>query len=79
MAVWGDMMAGLDPEPLILPEPDNIERVWIDPASGLLSDSGCPDAVELPFVAGSAPTESAACGPHSIGRSIKNLFERIFR
>jgi penicillin-binding protein 1B len=79
MAVWGDMMAGLDPEPLIVPEPDNIERVWIDPASGLLSDSGCPDAVELPFVAGSAPTESAACGPHSIGRSIKNLFERIFR
>lgn len=79
MAVWGDMMAGLDPEPLILPEPDGIERVWIDPASGLLSDSGCPDAVELPFVAGSAPTDSAACGPRSVGKSIKNWFERLFR
>jgi penicillin-binding protein 1B len=79
MTVWGEMMAGLDPEPLIVPEPDNIERVWIDPPSGLLSDSGCPDAVELPFAAGSAPTESAACGPRSIGRSIKSLFERIFR
>jgi penicillin-binding protein 1B len=79
MAVWGDIMAGLDPEPLILPEPDNIERAWIDPASGLLSDSGCPDAIELPFVAGSAPTESAACGPRSIGKSIKNLFERLFQ
>jgi penicillin-binding protein 1B len=79
MAVWGDMMARLDPEPLILPEPDNIERVWIDPASGLLSASGCPDAVELPFVTGSAPTESAACGPRSMGRSIKNMFERLFR
>jgi penicillin-binding protein 1B len=78
MGVWGDMMAKLDPEPLILPEPDNIERVWIDPASGLLSDSGCPDAIELPFVAGSAPTESAACGPRSIGKSIKNWFERLF-
>ncbi len=79
MAVWGDTMAGLDPEPLILPEPDNIERAWIDPASGLLSDSGCPDAVQMPFVAGSAPTESAACGPRAIGKSIKNWFQRLFR
>ncbi|MGD9188286.1 MAG: penicillin-binding protein 1B [Desulfobacteraceae bacterium] len=79
MAIWGDMMARLDPEPLILPQPDGIERVWIDPASGLLSDSGCPDAVELPFVAGSAPTDSAACGPRSVGKSFKNWFERLFR
>jgi len=79
MAVWGAMMAGLDPEPLILPEADGIERVWIDPVSGLLSDSGCPDAVELPFAAGSAPTESAACGPRSVGKSIKNWFERLFK
>jgi penicillin-binding protein 1B len=79
MTVWGDMMAGLDPEPLVLPEPDGIERVWIDPASGLLSDSRCPDAVELPFAAGSAPTDSAACGPRSVGGSIKNWFERLFR
>ncbi len=79
MTVWGDMMAKLDPQPLILPQPDGIERVWIDPASGLLSDSGCPEAVELPFVAGSAPTESAACGPRSAGKSIKNWFKRLFR
>ena len=79
MAVWGDMMAGLDPEPLILPQPDNIERAWIDPASGLLSASDCPDAVELPFIAGSVPTESAACGGRSVGRSIKSWFERLFR
>jgi penicillin-binding protein 1B len=79
MTVWGHMMAGLDPEPLLLPEPDGIERVWIDPASGLLSDSGCPDAVELPFAAGSAPTESAACGPRSVGKSIKNWFKRLFQ
>jgi penicillin-binding protein 1B len=79
MAVWGDMMARLGPEPLLLPQPDGIERVWIDPASGLLSDSGCPDAVELPFVAGSAPTDSAPCGPRSVGKSIKSWFERLFR
>ena len=79
MTVWGELMAGLNPEPLILPEPETIERVWIDPASGLRSSKGCRDAVELPFIAGSAPTESAACGPGSLGRSIKGWFERIFK
>lgn len=78
MTIWGAMMANLNPEPLILPEPENIERVWIDPASGLLSDEGCRDAVELPFIIGSAPTESAPCGPRSLGRSIKGWFERTF-
>jgi penicillin-binding protein 1B len=78
MTVWGDLMAGLDPEPLILAEPEDIERVWIDPVSGLLSDRGCRDAVELPFITGSAPTESAPCGPGSMARSVRGLFERIF-
>jgi penicillin-binding protein 1B len=78
MTVWGDMMAGLDPEPLLLSQPDSIERAWIDPASGLLSDSDCPNAVELPFIAGSAPVDSAACGP-SPGKSIKNWFKRLFQ
>jgi len=78
MTVWGDMMAGLDPEPLILPEPENIERVWIDPVSGLLSDRACRDAVALPFITGTAPKESAPCGPGS-GGTIKGFFERIFR
>jgi len=78
MSVWAEMMAGLDPEPLILTEPDGIERVWIDPVSGLLSDSDCPNAIELPFVEGSAPIDSAVCGP-SAGKSIKNWFKRLFR
>ena len=79
MTVWGEMMAGLDPEPLILPEPENLELVWIDPASGLRSDQGCRDAVELPFITGSAPIETAPCGPRSLGKSIKGWFERIFQ
>jgi penicillin-binding protein 1B len=79
MTVWAEMMAGLDLEPLVLPVPDNIERVWIESPSGLRSASGCPDVIELPFIVGSAPTESAACGPGSVGNSIKSWFERIFQ
>ncbi len=79
MTVWGEMMASLDPQSLILPEPVNIEQVWIDPASGLRSAKGCRDAVEIPFILGSAPTESAPCGPGSLGKSLKGWFERIFK
>ncbi len=79
MTVWAQMMSGLDLEPLVLPVPDNIERVWIESQSGLRSASGCPGVIELPFIVGSAPTESAACGPGSVGNSIKSWFERIFQ
>jgi penicillin-binding protein 1B len=43
-----------------------------------LRGKGCRDAVELPFIAGSAPMGSAACGPGAVGRSIKGFFERFF-
>jgi len=79
MTVWGEMMARLNPEPLILPVPENIEQVWVDPASGLLSDRGCRTAVELPFIYGSAPTESAPCDSRSLGGSIKGWLERVFQ
>ncbi|MDK2846685.1 MAG: penicillin-binding protein [Desulfuromonadales bacterium] len=79
MAVWGDMMVSMDPLPLVLSQLDNVERLWIDRSSGLLSNEGCPDAVELPFIVGSAPTKSASCGPGSMGNSIKNWFKRIFQ
>ncbi len=79
LPIWGEMMAGLDIEPLILPLPEGVEQIWIDPVSGLLSSSNCPGAVRIPYMVGSAPTESASCGPGSPGRSIRGWFERIFR
>ncbi|WP_303905998.1 penicillin-binding protein 1B [Thiohalomonas denitrificans] len=74
MRVWGDLMSGLDAEPLSLPLPDTMELVWTEPVSGLRADSECPGAVELPFVRGSAPTEHAPCA-----RSRGNWFKRLFR
>jgi penicillin-binding protein 1B len=79
MTVWGEMMATLSPESLKLSPPENIEYAWIDPASGLLSAEGCQDAVALPFITGSAPTEAVPCGQRPLGKSIKGLFERIFK
>jgi len=77
MTVWGAMMARLDPEPLVPPEPENIEQVSIDPATGLRADENCPGAVVLPFIRGSAPTETAPCAAPSPARSIKSWFQRL--
>lgn len=79
MSVWGEMMAGLDPEPLLLPEPESIERVWIDAATGLRSAQECQGSVEMPFIAGSAPTESVPCNPENIGDTIRTWFKGIFQ
>jgi penicillin-binding protein 1B len=78
MTVWGEMMARLDPDPLVPQVPENIESAWIDPETGLRTDATCAGAVELPFIRGSAPEESAPCGARSPVRSIKSWFERIF-
>jgi penicillin-binding protein 1B len=78
MTVWGEMMARLDPDPLVPQVPENIESAWIDPETGLRVDANCQGAVELPFIRGSAPVETAPCGARSPVRSIKSWFERIF-
>jgi len=77
LPVWGELMRKLDPEPLAPPLPEDIERVWIDPATGLRADRDCAGAIELPFMRDSAPEETAPCA-HSPGKKIKNWFRRIF-
>ncbi len=79
LGVWGEMMVGLDPEPLIVPEPESIERVWVDVVSGVRSEEGCREAIELPFIVGSAPTEFVPCDQENVPSAIKGFFERIFR
>jgi penicillin-binding protein 1B len=78
MTVWGDMMASLDPDPLVPPIPDNIELVWIDSATGRRADENCQAVVSLPFIKGSAPVDTAPCATHAQGQSIKNWFKRLF-
>ena len=82
LPVWGDMMAALAPEPLVLEKPERVEHVWIDPQSGLRGGMSCPGAQEVPFVQGSAPArarsvrESGRCrgrGGGSDGRKGEEL------
>ncbi len=78
MTVWGSIMAQIDAEPLQPPLPENVEMVWVDAEKNLRADSSCAGAIELPFIRGSAPTETAPCAKTSPVNSIKSWFKRLF-
>jgi penicillin-binding protein 1B len=54
--------------------PADVVRASVDPASGGLAASGCPESVEEVFVAGTEPTEP--CPLH--GRRLMRWFRRLF-
>ncbi|MCL5975462.1 MAG: penicillin-binding protein 1B [Gammaproteobacteria bacterium] len=41
--------------------PEGIVMQWIDPLSGKLAGGLCENATQIPFIAGTQPTETAAC------------------
>ena len=61
LRVWGDLMSGISAQPGVWAVPDNVELVWIDPATNLRGDGACPGAVQLGFISGSAPTNYSPC------------------
>ena len=87
LPVWGEMMAAVSPEALVLAPPDGVEMVSIDPASGLRGGVSCPGSVELPFAKGSAPEGRAPCSGsadavvEAVGEAVKPVkswLERLF-
>jgi penicillin-binding protein 1B len=72
LRVWRDLFARFDDSNWAQTGSDGIEYHWIDPATGLLADSSCPDAVQLPFITGSAPLQDATCAR---GRTLPEAVE----
>jgi len=71
LPIWIEIMRAAETgnPPAGLPQPGNIELRTVDPFTGLLYSEYCKEAVELAFIAGTAPTR--ACGPAE--RAILNL------
>ncbi|HAF45760.1 MAG TPA: penicillin-binding protein 1B [Gallionellaceae bacterium] len=61
MTIWGEMMKNIEPEPLLPTMPEDVELVNVDPVSGLVYDRECSTAVVIPFIKGTAPTETTPC------------------
>ena len=78
LPVWGEMMSALEPEPVAYPQPEDVVQATIDPHTGLIADSNCPDAIELPFIMGSAPTARAPCAGNPVVDNVKSFFQRLF-
>jgi penicillin-binding protein 1B len=61
MRLWAGLFSELPNESVDLRMPDGAYWLWVDGNSGLLTLEGCDDAVQLPFVDGSGPSQTTAC------------------
>jgi penicillin-binding protein 1B len=61
MTIWGETMKNLQPEPLSPSMPEEIEMLNIDALSGLRTQDDCRNAVQLPFIKGSATVDVMPC------------------
>jgi penicillin-binding protein 1B len=80
LRVWSESVRRLNLTPLDPPVPSGLERVAIDLDTGLRADESCVDARVLPFLAGSAPVQSAPCVTpwRSTGSSRGASFREMF-
>ncbi|WP_277372755.1 penicillin-binding protein 1B [Pseudomonas sp. AA-38] len=62
LQVWTGFMRKADPLPLDMPQPDNVTMAWVDRSTGQGSASGCPNAIQMPYIRGSEPTPGPGCG-----------------
>jgi len=79
LRVWRDTFARFNDHGLQQQAIEGIEYQLIDPASGLLADSSCPDAVQLPFVTGSAPVDMAPCAHGASLQPAVDWFKELFQ
>lgn len=75
MRVWKRIFQDISTRELKLELPDEINLVWIDAETGLLSEKHCENAVELPYIKGSEPKQYAGCE----SRSPLNWLKKIFK
>lgn len=77
LSVWGQLMKRLAPVSLTGTLPENVQYLWVDDRSGLLSEDSCEGARYMPFIKGSEPRDKADCHrrPGRLGEWIKSWFE----
>ncbi len=61
MRVWAGLFRQLPPSSVDLRMPDGAGFVWVDVAENALSAEGCADAVQIPFIDGTAPKALTDC------------------
>jgi len=80
LRIWRDLFMQFSHPGAIQMAVENVEYQWIDPETGLLADADCPDAVQLPFITGSAPVKNAPCAKRKKSLSAPvDWFKELFQ
>lgn len=61
LPIWVDYMRRLNLTPVSLPQPDNIEWMWLENGEGTLSNELCPNARYMPIITKTIPKEASNC------------------
>ena len=61
LQTWIAYMKSETLESFVAATPNDVEYHWIDQQSGLLSAELCDNVQQMPFIVGTAPTETTAC------------------
>lgn len=61
LPVWIDYMDRLRLTPVLMPEPEGIEWLWLENNSGKLSNERCTEARYLPVISAHLPKEASSC------------------
>lgn len=61
LPIWAKVMRDINVRSLDLIPPADVEEQLTDPATGLKADEGCTGAMQVPYIRGYAPTETAPC------------------
>lgn len=61
LPVWKRFMGSLHLEPVSLAQPKQIQWLWLEDGSGLLTDKRCDDATFVPVIKKHAPTQATTC------------------
>lgn len=76
MRVWAGLIESVPGKPLAPRTGSDPVLAWVDTASQAITESSCPGARELPFIAGWQPTRQVACGGDTLGDFIGRLLPR---
>jgi len=68
--VWSKVMQAISKQAVNLTQPEDVEYIWVDPL-GRRANEFCTDAVQYPYIKGSAPVEYSPC-VGSVGRTLKH-------
>jgi len=74
LKIWQNLLKEVAYKPYRLPEMSGVSSYWIDRKNGLLTEKGCENAVELPFIDGSQPEQRSDCVSTGGSNWLLNLF-----